>query len=276
MAHFVLDTDASDYGIGVVLSQEQEGMEKVIAYSSRALTKSERNYCVTRKELLAVVYFVKYFRMYLYGRKFTIRTDHGALKWLFGFKDPAGQVARWIQTLAEYDLGIQHRPGHRHGNADAMSRTPCLQCHRAPESCSGDPLKEERQVTGSEVEAPVHTKAHEIDGTVIREQDVTSDDQKPPDDRKTQTLKCMTAKRTESNWLQGWTSAELREKQLGDPVLRQVIGWLEDKVARPTWPEVSAENSWLKMLWGAWNQLCIHGGVFHKKWEDDTSKATCW
>ena len=77
---FKLDVDASDLSIGAVLSQDTEDGECVIAYASRTLSKSERRYCVTRKEMLALVYFVKYFRHYLYGRQFTIRTDHGSLR----------------------------------------------------------------------------------------------------------------------------------------------------------------------------------------------------
>ena len=73
---FILDTDASKDAIGAVLSQEVNGVEKVIAFGSRTLTKSERKYCVTRKELLAVVHFVKHFRHFLYGRPFIVRTDH--------------------------------------------------------------------------------------------------------------------------------------------------------------------------------------------------------
>ncbi|CAG2185648.1 unnamed protein product [Mytilus edulis] len=84
---FILDTDASHFGIGAVLSQVQEGKERVIGYASRTLNKPERNYCVTRKELLAVVYFIKYFRHYLLGRHFKLRTDHGSLTWLYKFKD---------------------------------------------------------------------------------------------------------------------------------------------------------------------------------------------
>jgi len=67
---FILDTDASGYRISAVLSQEQEGTEKVIAYFSRVLSKAERNYCVTRRELLAMVQLIKYFYHYLYGRRF--------------------------------------------------------------------------------------------------------------------------------------------------------------------------------------------------------------
>ena len=84
---FTLDTDASDNGIGAVLSQiGEDGEEHVIAYGSRLLTKPERNYCVTRKELLAVVYFVDQYRPYLLGQEFTLRTDHGSLTWLRNFK----------------------------------------------------------------------------------------------------------------------------------------------------------------------------------------------
>ncbi|VDH91703.1 Hypothetical predicted protein [Mytilus galloprovincialis] len=125
---FIVDTDASDFGIGAVLSQIQNEKEVVIAYSSRTLSKSERNYCTTRKELLALVFFIKQYRHYLYGKKFRARTDHKALKWLFSMKEPEGQTARWITQLSEYEFSIEHREGKRHRNADGMSRIPCHQC----------------------------------------------------------------------------------------------------------------------------------------------------
>jgi hypothetical protein len=129
-APLILDTDASSTGIGAVLSQVIDGTERVLGYASKALNKTQRNYCVTRRELLAVVVFVKYFRPYLYGRKFFIRTDHSSLRWLYSFKEPEGQVARWIQVLEEYDKEIIHRPGKRHINADGLSRRSCRQCGR--------------------------------------------------------------------------------------------------------------------------------------------------
>ena len=125
---FILDTDASNDSIGAVLSQVIDGQERVIAYGSKALLKAERNYCVTRRELLAAVYFMKQYKHYLYGKKFLLRTDHGALKWLFKFKDPSGQIARWLETLAMFNFDIEHRPGRQHGNADGLSRVPCRQC----------------------------------------------------------------------------------------------------------------------------------------------------
>ena len=94
---FTLDVDASDISIGAVLSQNTEKGECVVAYARRTFTKTERRYCVTRKELLALVYFVKYFRHYLYGKKFRVRTDHSSLRWLMNFKNPEGQVVIWIE-----------------------------------------------------------------------------------------------------------------------------------------------------------------------------------
>jgi hypothetical protein len=122
---FILDTDASQYAIGAVLSQIQSDGERPVAYASRKLSRAEVNYCVTRKELLAVVYFLKYFHHYLMGRRFRVRTDHAALQWLRRIPEPVGQQARWIGYMEEFDFEILHRAGSRHGNADSMSRRPC-------------------------------------------------------------------------------------------------------------------------------------------------------
>ncbi|GFT89899.1 retrovirus-related Pol polyprotein from transposon 412 [Trichonephila clavipes] len=124
-----LDTDASNESVGAVLSQEIDGQERVVAYWSKCLSKPERNYCVTRKELLAIVKAIEHFHHYLYGQKFLLRTDHASLTWLMNFRNTEGQVARWIQRLNEYYFDIRHRKGSSHGNADALSRRPC------PENC---------------------------------------------------------------------------------------------------------------------------------------------
>ena len=128
---FILDTDASDIGIGAVLSQfDVNGRERVNAYASRTLSKPERRYCVTIKELLSVVTFIRYFRSFLLRQKFTLRTDHGSLTWLSKFKQPKGQLARWIEKLQQYNFDIVHRPGKQPSNADALSRLHCNQCGR--------------------------------------------------------------------------------------------------------------------------------------------------
>jgi hypothetical protein len=99
---FILDCDASQCAIGGVLSQIQDGEEHPIAYASRKLSKSEVNYCVTRKEALAVVYFLKYFRHYLLGNKFLVRTDHAALQWVRRFS----RSCRTICTLDRVYGGV--------------------------------------------------------------------------------------------------------------------------------------------------------------------------
>ena len=121
---FILDTDASLVAIGAVLSQVQEEVERVVAYGSKTLGKAERNYCTTDRELLAVKYFMEYYKHYLLGKRFLVRTDHQPLRYLHSLKEPKDRTARWIESMSTFDFGIEYRPGKKHGNADAMSRCP--------------------------------------------------------------------------------------------------------------------------------------------------------
>jgi len=125
---YILDTDASEHGIGAVFAQIQEGEERVIAYASRLYSAAEKRYCVTRKELLAVVFFLRQFKQYFLGTSFTVRTDHAALQWLCHILEPLGQQGRWLEILEEFNFVVQYRPGRAHANADALSRKPCHQC----------------------------------------------------------------------------------------------------------------------------------------------------
>jgi len=135
---YMLDVDASNRAAGAVLQQEQGGMLCVIAYASKAFTGAEKRYCITRKELAAMIFGIKNYRKYLLGRKFFIRTDHAALSYLMTAKDLIGQQARWVDLLSEFDFTIQHRPGVSPTNADAFSRKipcelggiDCRQCHK--------------------------------------------------------------------------------------------------------------------------------------------------
>ena len=83
---FIVDTDASNTGVGGVLSQLQDDEEKVIWYASKKLSRAQRQYCVTRRELLAAVIFLQEFRHYILGQEFILRTDHNSLRWIFTFK----------------------------------------------------------------------------------------------------------------------------------------------------------------------------------------------
>ena len=109
---------------------DSDGRERVIAYGSRLLSKPERQYCVIRRELLAVVKFTQHYRPYLIAQKFTLRTDHGSLVWLRILKELEGQLARWLERLQELNFDVVHRRGTAHGNADSLSRLPFRQCCR--------------------------------------------------------------------------------------------------------------------------------------------------
>jgi hypothetical protein len=134
---FLVYTDASGYGIGAVLAQIQNippsesdptqahgEQEVVIAYASRHLNERERNWNVSEKECLAIVYALEQFRPYLYGRSFKVYTDHKPLETLMKKKDPHGRLARWSYEMQSYDMIVLHRPGQENQNADALSRTP--------------------------------------------------------------------------------------------------------------------------------------------------------
>ncbi|KAE9086185.1 hypothetical protein PF006_g26080 [Phytophthora fragariae] len=100
-----------------------EGWQPV-AYASTVNSTTEANYGITELECLAVVWAIKFFRPYIYGRRFTIITDHSALKWLMTGPNLTGKLHRWALTLQELDFDVQYRPGATNVVADALSRAP--------------------------------------------------------------------------------------------------------------------------------------------------------
>jgi hypothetical protein len=125
---FSNDTDAKSVGIGCSLSSTR--FQRVLAYFSNHLSKAERNYYVTRRELLAIA---KHFHKYLYGQEFHLRTDQSALTWLLSFRNLKGQTTRWVHRLQYYYFTPEHH-GIRHTSADALSKRPrpeeCLHCQK--------------------------------------------------------------------------------------------------------------------------------------------------
>lgn len=119
---FILQCDASSYGLGAVLSQKYEGKEHVICYLSRALTKNEAKFSVTEKECISVIWACEKLRCYLENTFFTIITDHHSLVWLNNLKNPTGRLGRWALRLQQFDFEIVHRPGKEHLVPDCLSR----------------------------------------------------------------------------------------------------------------------------------------------------------
>jgi len=173
---FILDTDASNSAIGAVLSQEQDGKEKVIAYASNKLTKTQKSYCITRKELLAAYNYIKQFKHYLTGQKFTLRTDHKAIVWLLDWKKPnTSQYCLWKADLECFSFDIQHRKGANHRNADALSRQlVCEQCelqHSEPRKRRNVKLIDGHELKEASVEQDmVLATSIDDDNTMIKEQ----------------------------------------------------------------------------------------------------------
>lgn len=119
---FVIQTDASDTGLGAVLTQTIDGDERVLSFASRTLNKAERNYSVTERECLAVLWAIRKFRAYVEGYHFQVITDHSSLKWLCNLRNPNGRLARWALELQAYDYDIVHRKGSLNYVPDALSR----------------------------------------------------------------------------------------------------------------------------------------------------------
>ena len=122
---FILELDACAYGLGAVLAQEYDGKKFVIAYASRTLSSTERNYSATEREALAIVWATKHFRPYIEGVEIIVRTDCQALQWLKESKDVTGRLARWAMHLAAFQIKeIKYKPGATNTNSDSLSRYP--------------------------------------------------------------------------------------------------------------------------------------------------------
>jgi hypothetical protein len=124
---FKLFCDACDYGVGAVLTQQDEQKNwRPISYFSKHLSKTERRYSVSERELLSIIRAVEFHKQFLLcnPNECTIVTDHQPLTWLMTHKNPSARLLRWITRLEQYTLRFEYRKGSQHQNADSMSRWP--------------------------------------------------------------------------------------------------------------------------------------------------------
>ncbi|KAG5868007.1 hypothetical protein JTB14_024058 [Gonioctena quinquepunctata] len=133
---FVVQTDASGYGVGAVLTQPHDEGDRVISYLSRSLSRQERNYTTTERECLAVLWAVEKLRPYLEGVPFTVVTDHFSLLWLQTLKDLNGRLARWAVRLQQFNFKVIHRKGKENVVPDALSRSVPIVDSLRIDSCS--------------------------------------------------------------------------------------------------------------------------------------------
>ncbi|KAJ8044581.1 hypothetical protein HOLleu_07364 [Holothuria leucospilota] len=122
----IVTCDASDYGLGATLTQMKNGKEVTVEFTSRTLSESERKYSIVEKEALACVWACERWNTYLWGRKFTLRTDHKALVTLFSktSERQSLRLARWSCRLLKYNFEVEYQPGEVNILADALSRVP--------------------------------------------------------------------------------------------------------------------------------------------------------
>ena len=119
---FTLQTDASHYGLGAVVSQQgEDNCEHPVAYASRCLLPCEVKYAVVEKECLAIVWALDHFNVYLCGQDFTVMTDHKPLAWLQKMKDSNAHLLRWSLQIQSYRFELKYRRGSQHTNADGLS-----------------------------------------------------------------------------------------------------------------------------------------------------------
>ena len=223
---YILDTDASDVAMGGVLSIVQDGVERPVCYASQLFDKHQKNYSVTRKEMLALVTFVKKFRQYLLGRHFLIRTDHAALTWLRRTPEPIGQQARWLEILEEFDFRVEHRPGAKHCNADALSRivavTRTMPDDTAPATSVPQP-------------------------PILPAADDNTHDTNPSDSD---------ARTTDHV---DWSAA-----QQTDPVVGEIFHWVNSDSVRPQPGSITDRSAEFKTLAAQFERLVIHNGILYR------------
>ena len=290
---FILNTDASLWAVGDVLAQEQYGTEKAIAFASKTLNPAQQNYCTTKRELLAVVTFLRHFKHYLIGRKFIIRTDHAPLVWLKNFKEPEGMIARWISIIETYDYELRYRPGRQHLNADALSRKPkrkcpnhlCHDCFpsnkvvRKNDDDEADALYSVKETDLVQVSYSTFLSPGTSSSSAPRQIDeklVSSNGTGQTQDQDCSFLSLISPIQesreingtNDSNWLQIWITEELQEMQAEDPSVQFILNMKCENDVRPVLPDEVKANQIIKALWHQWNSLEIKSGLFYRRWQD--------
>ena len=273
---FILDTDACETAIGGVLSQIQDGRNRVIAYGSRTLNKAECNYCITDKELLAVRHFVEYYRQYLLGRKFLVRTDHQALVWLFSLKEPKGRIARWIEILSPFDFDVEYRPGPKHGNADAMSRC------KNPRDCDcpyTDNLESLKCGPCKKCKKRAQDMASTLTTPNLEENSPVQENSAPvecPEETNTAVNAVRTRNQTEAEdtwniWKSGYSCTELKSFQEKDEDIGPLVHW-KSTGTKPLQKELEIYSPATRHYCHLWDSLVLKDGILFKEFirRDDT------
>ena len=267
---FRVQTDASNWAVGAVLSQDYKGQEKVIAYASSTLSKSERNWSAYDKEFYAVVWAIRHFRPYLGGSSFTVMTDHKPLVNIKSIKpghDPTARRERWSIEISAYDFTVQYRKGASNGNADALSRLP----HG---DSSGKNCRDRRDLSMAETVSAADSRSHI--SAVAGPQ--TGDDAREMKECSRAAALAVSAADSSSHdqgcsgeqndlldmsWVQKLDVKAFQDKdpQIG-PILRMMRNGNREAMPDTTDPVI-------RSLWSQWSRFTVENGVLHRKWETE-------
>ena len=251
------------------------------AYASRCLSKAERNYCITEKEFLAVRYFIEYFRQYLLGRRFKVRSDHQALVWLFRLKEPREKIARWLKILSQYNFAIEYRAGKKQGHCDALSRCehhkdcecpnqdtcerlrcgPCKKCLKRAQEMEHSSIYKEIMAAQSELTVATEAKGNKVENAkCLRE--VPEPGPSSRSDVETPEAKQSIAT---SFWASSRSVEELRKLQREDPDIGPIV---EAKLegTRPSSQDMVTHSPATRHYWIIWDSLTLQDGVLVKKY----------
>ena len=244
---YILDTDASNFAYGAVLSQLQEDEngvehERVIAYYSKTLNAAEQRYCARRRELLAIQRSVKHFDVYLRGPEFTIRTDHASLQYIKTLTDVTDQMFRWIMLLEQYSYTIEVRAGVDHANADTLSRIPC-----SGKICICEKVEEYEKRAKTKVGAVyAYTDTHTLPEVSV----------------------CAI------KFMPHWTAEQIAQYQAGDHDMKILYQAKKKGEERPKWNDYSGESPVCKAYFHEWKRLEMWNDVLYRRWENFDGSET--
>ncbi|CAI5671364.1 unnamed protein product [Oreochromis niloticus] len=266
---YVLHTDASREGLGAALYQEQDGKLRAVAYASRGLSKSERNYPTHKLEFLALKWAVcEKFNSYLYGANFTIVTDNNPLTYVLTSAklDAAGH--RWLAALSTYQFTVKYRAGHANRDADGLSRRP-----QAPPFEDEDFIQERERVDDMKKRLleVSDEMSHEVVSALCQRHLVVSkiehcSNLEPPLAVESLAVDPSTvADVFGEDTLPSMTSSDWYKAQRDDPVVSRVITFV-GRAQKPSFRETNFEAPDVRLLLKEWRRLELRDGVLYRKW----------